>query len=92
MLNLALDIILAFSYKPLRIMIKIGFVISIISFLMLIKIIIKWYLGGVTVMGYASLITSIWFFSGFIIITLGVLGLYLGKTFEGVKNRPIYII
>ncbi|MEI6243053.1 MAG: hypothetical protein WCP39_06590, partial [Chlamydiota bacterium] len=41
---------------------------------------------------YASLITSIFFFSGIIISVLGIIGLYIGKIFEGIKNRPCYLI
>jgi dolichol-phosphate mannosyltransferase len=92
MLNLALDIILAFSDKPLRLTIKLGLMVAIVSILLAIFTFIKWINGGITVIGYASLITSIWFLSGCILITLGVVGLYVGKTFEGVKNRPLYII
>jgi dolichol-phosphate mannosyltransferase len=92
MLNLALDIILAFSDKPLRLTIKFGVFISSISTAMAVYTLIKWLAGGITVIGYASLITSIWFLTGCILITLGVVGLYVGKTFEGVKNRPLYII
>jgi glycosyltransferase involved in cell wall biosynthesis len=92
MLNLALDIILAFSDKPLRLIIKLGMSIAFISILMAIFAIYSKISGDVSVSGYASLITSIWFLSGCILITLGVIGLYVGKTFEGVKNRPIYII
>ncbi|MDP2175494.1 MAG: glycosyltransferase family 2 protein [Bacteroidota bacterium] len=92
MLNLALDIILAFSDKPLRLTIKLGFYISIIAILMALYTLLKWMSGGIVVIGYASLITSIWFLSGCILITLGVVGLYVGKTFEGVKKRPLYII
>jgi polyisoprenyl-phosphate glycosyltransferase len=92
MVNLALDIILAFSDKPLRLTIKFGVFISSISIAMAAYTLIKWLAGGITVIGYASLITSIWFLTGCILITLGVVGLYVGKTFEGVKNRPIYII
>lgn len=92
MLNLALDIILAYSDKPLRLTIKLGILISGISILMSVYTLFKWFLGGITVVGYSSLITSIWFLSGCLLITLGVVGLYVGKTFEGVKNRPIYIV
>jgi dolichol-phosphate mannosyltransferase len=92
MLNLALDIILAFSDKPLRSIIKLGMSIAFVSILMAIYAIYNKITGEVSVSGYASLITSIWFLSGCILITLGVIGLYVGKTFEGVKNRPIYII
>jgi dolichol-phosphate mannosyltransferase len=44
------------------------------------------------VLGYTSLIASVWFLSGVIISTLGIIGLYLGKTFEAAKGRPIYIV
>ena len=92
MLNLALDIILAFSDKPLRLIIKLGMSIAFVSILMAIYAIYNKITGEVSVSGYASLITSIWFLSGCILITLGVIGLYVGKIFEGVKNRPIYIV
>jgi dolichol-phosphate mannosyltransferase len=92
LLNLALDIILAFSDKPIRLTIKFGFLISLISFIIAIYFILKWSFGGVVVLGYTSLIVSIWLLSGFIISTLGVIGLYVGKIFEGVKKRPIYLI
>jgi glycosyltransferase involved in cell wall biosynthesis len=92
MLNLALDIILTFSDKPLRLTIKFGVIVSSVAIIMAIFTLIKWMTGGITVIGYASLIASIWFLTGCILITLGVVGLYVGKTFEGVKNRPLYII
>lgn len=92
LLNLALDIILAYSDKPIRILIKSGFLISFFSFLIAITYLIKWIKGDVVVLGYTSLIISLWFLAGVIIATLGIVGLYTGKTFEGVKKRPIYII
>ena len=92
LINLALDIILAYSDKPIRLAIKIGFIISLLSFLFAAFILIRYFMGEIIVLGYASLIISIWFFSGLIIAILGIIGLYLGKTFEGVKKRPIYII
>jgi dolichol-phosphate mannosyltransferase len=92
LLNLALDIILAYSDKPIRLMIKLGVLISLISFVMGFYFTIQYFLGNVTVPGYTSLILSIWFFSGLLLILVGVVGLYVGKTFEGVKKRPIYLI
>ena len=53
---------------------------------------IMWYFGQIQILGYTSLIISFWLLSGLIIATLGIVGLYVGKTFEGVKDRPIYII
>lgn len=90
--NLALDIILAYSDKPIRLMIKFGLGVSVISFIMGAIFLFKYLFGKVTVQGYTSLIISIWFFSGLLLIMLGIVGLYVGKTFEGVKRRPIYIV
>jgi dolichol-phosphate mannosyltransferase len=92
LLNLALDIILAYSDKPLRLIVKFGMIISLLSFVFAIASVVAKFSGVYTVSGYASLIASIWFLSGCIIFTLGIVGLYVGKTFEGVKNRPSYII
>jgi dolichol-phosphate mannosyltransferase len=90
--NLALDIILAYSDKPIRLTIKLGFLISFSAFIFTLITFFRYYFGQITVPGYASLIVSIWFFSGLIMMTLGIVGLYIGKTFEGVKQRPIYVI
>jgi len=92
LLNLAIDIILAYSDKPIRLTIKFGFAISAFSILLALYYLIQWLSGGTTVLGYTSLIISLWLLFGITISTLGVIGLYVGKTFEGVKNRPIYII
>lgn len=92
LLNLALNIILAYSDKPLRLVVKAGFFISFFTFIIAIVYICYALFHGFDIVGFASIIVSIWFFSGLIISILGVIGLYIGKTFEGVKNRPIYII
>jgi glycosyltransferase involved in cell wall biosynthesis len=90
--NLALDIVLAFSDKPLRIIIKFGLLISLFSFIFLLYNSYKYFTGQIIVLGYTSLIISIWFLSGLIMLMLGVVGLYVGKTFESTKDRPIYLI
>jgi len=92
LINLAIDIILAYSDKPLRLIIKFGLSIALISFFMVFYILYEKATGQFTVTGYASLIISIWFLSGCILTTLGIVGLYTGKIFESVKNRPSYII
>lgn len=91
LVNLAMDIILAFSDKPIRLLTKFGLIISFLSVLVAFIYLVKW-LSGDVILGYTSLIISIWLLSGIIISTLGIIGLYVGKTFEGVKQRPIYII
>ncbi|WP_019038870.1 glycosyltransferase family 2 protein [Psychroflexus tropicus] len=92
LMNLALDIILAFSDKPLRLVVKAGLFISFISIIITVFYFFKWLKGDVVVLGFTSLIISIWLLSGVIISTLGIIGLYVGKIFEGVKGRPVYII
>jgi len=92
MISLAMDIAIAYSDKPLKITVKIGFIISLISILFAGFNIIKFFLGEIKQPGYASIIFSIWFLSGLIIFILGIIGLYLNKTFEGVKGRSLYIV
>lgn len=92
LLHLAMDISLAFSDKPLKMTIKLGAMISFTSFLFGIYTLYKYFTGQITAAGYTSLIVSVWFLSGLIIFILGVIGLYIGKMFDGIKNRPLYLI
>ncbi len=90
--RLAFDIILANSNKPIVLTIKFGFLVAFFSFLVGLVVLYQYFSGAIIVLGYTSILISIWFLAGLILMVLGVIGLYLGKTFEGVKNRPIYII
>ena len=92
LINLALDIILAYSDKPLRLAVKLGLAISAVAFLLVLVTVGRLVLGHTWQPGYASLIISVWFFAGLILSVLGMVGLYIGKTFEQVKNRPIYLV
>ena len=92
LLRLGLDVILSFSDKPLRLMVKFGFSISILSVIFAIYNLILYLNNIILVPGYASLIISVWFLSGLIVMVLGVVGLYVGKTFDKVKGRPTYLI
>jgi dolichol-phosphate mannosyltransferase len=89
---LAFNNILAFSDKPLKLTVRFGFYISAVSLGIGIFYLIQYLLGEIDVLGFASLIISISFFSGMIIMILGIIGLYLGKVFEKVKDRPLFII
>jgi dolichol-phosphate mannosyltransferase len=90
--RLAISIILSYSDKPLRYIVKLGFVISLASFVWGIVVLIRYFAGAITVLGYTSLILSIWFLGGLILFTLGMVGLYTGRTFEEVKKRPHFIV
>ncbi len=92
LLRLATENIVAFSNKPLKLTIKLGSSISVVSFLIALYYLIKYLTGGIVVLGYTSLILSIWFIGGMIIALLGMVGLYVGYTFERVKQRPVYIV
>ena len=89
MTNLALFGITSFSTKPLRMIFFIGaisFLISIVSF-----IYVLWsYLGGDSVKGWTSLIGSVWFLGSIIIMSIGIIGEYIGRIYSEVKNRPPY--
>ena len=92
LIKLALDIAISYSDKPLKLVIKTGMFISLFSLLYIIYTLICYFTGVIKLTGFTSLIISIWFLSGLIIFTLGVIGQYVGRSFEGIKNRPIYII
>ena len=90
--KLASDIILSFSEKPLVISIKLGFLMSIASFSIFIWVVTAKLLWGYKILGWASLIASIFLSSGIIIFVLGILGIYIGRIFTEVKNRPLYVV
>ncbi|MCC3155070.1 glycosyltransferase family 2 protein [Hymenobacter sp. BT770] len=91
-LHLGFDILLANSDKPLRLTVKLGLALSGGAFLFVPVTLMRYWVGQISQPGYTSLIISIWFFSGLLLSVLGMVGLYIGKTFEQVKQRPIYIV
>ena len=90
--RLAFNNIIAFSDKPLRITIKLGFFISSLAFLAGIFYLVRYLTGAITVSGFTTLIISIWFLAGIVISILGLISIYLGKVFDKVKDRPVFII
>ncbi|MCB2408495.1 glycosyltransferase family 2 protein [Hymenobacter lucidus] len=91
-LRLATDVILAYSDKPLRLTAYFGLLLSGGAFLLGLITLLRFAIGQITVPGYTSLLIAISFFSGLIILVLGVVGLYVGKIFESVRHRPLYVI
>ena len=92
LIRLALDISISYSDKPLRLVINLGVFISMSSVIYTLYSFIMYFEDDKMVSGYTSLIISIWFLFGLLIFILGVIGLYIGKIFDGIKKRPIYII
>jgi glycosyltransferase involved in cell wall biosynthesis len=92
LLSLAFNTIISFSNKPLKLFVKFGLTISVLSFFVGIYYTYLSLTNRIAVMGYSSIIISIWFLSGVIITTIGVCGIYIGKIFDQVKGRPTYIV
>lgn len=91
MLSLAIDGITSLSIKPIRMITAFGFLSAFLSFLGIIWSVVRYFTGG-TVSGWASMICAICFFSGILLIGIGILGEYIGKIYLEVKHRPRYII
>ncbi len=92
LINLAVDTVIAYSDKPLRISVKSGFLIALGSFLYALLLVFKKFALGIPVEGWTSMMVSLWFLGGIIIANLGIIGIYLGKTFDETKKRPLYVI
>jgi dolichol-phosphate mannosyltransferase len=90
--KLAGETIIAYSDKPLRLSIRFGFLMSLFAFAGGIFILVRALLYGSPVVGWPSLFVSLYFLGGIIISILGILGIYLGKTFDEAKKRPLYIV
>lgn len=91
MLNFAWDGITSFSVKPLRLICILGFIILFISIAIMIYSVIR-KLTGNTVPGWTFLSISIWFIGGIQMISIGIIGEYIGKIYQETKRRPRYII
>lgn len=90
--KLASETIIAHSDKPLRLAVRFGFMMAFLSFGYGVYILVNALFNGASIPGWSSLIVSLYFIGGIIIGILGMLGVYLGKTFDESKKRPLYII
>ena len=92
MLRFALDGITAFSDKPLKIASGLGIVAAIVSLLALVYALVAHFCFNSTITGWTSLILSVLFIGGVQLITIGIIGEYIGKIYMETKQRPLYII
>jgi glycosyltransferase involved in cell wall biosynthesis len=98
MLKLAWDGVTSFSFAPLRVAIYLGLIVSIVSFLFGLFVIFGRFffdqtsLLGFPTHGWGSLMVAVLFLAGVQLIVLGMMGEYLGRTYEEVKRRPLYIL
>lgn len=92
LLNLAIDGITSFTTAPLRMATIFGFIISFIAFVWIIYLLVRPLFGVSTGAGYSSLMAVILFLGGVQLLSLGVIGEYVGRIFIETKNRPLYLI
>jgi dolichol-phosphate mannosyltransferase len=92
LLRLTTDVILSNSNKPLKMTVKLGFTISILSFLLALYNIFAHFAGIIKVEGFTTTVFSIWFVGGLMLFVMGIVGLYIGKIFDQVKDRQLFIV
>jgi glycosyltransferase involved in cell wall biosynthesis len=92
LIYLALDGLVSFSFLPLRAISILGFIISFISIILAIGYAVQKLTSGLNPPGFATTIVAIFFLAGIQLITLGVIGEYVGRIFEEVKQRPLYVV
>ena len=89
---LFMDSILGFSVSPIRFILSIGLLISLLSFSYFLVIIVNAYLGKIDVRGFATIVALITFLFGVVISMLGIIGEYIWRTLSQARGRPQYII
>lgn len=92
MISLAVDSIVSHSNKPLKLIIQLGLMVSMLSFFVAVGLVVAHFTYGFSVEGWTSLMVSMFFLFGLLFGILGVIGLYIGKIFDQVKKRPLYIV
>lgn len=92
LVGVAVDIVMAYSDKPLKLAVSVGLLMAGLSFAVGTTILFLWLVGSVEVSGWASVMVSIYLIGGLIIANLGVVGYYLSKTFDETKRRPLYLV
>jgi polyisoprenyl-phosphate glycosyltransferase len=91
-MGLAMDYILSHSNKPLLLAVKTGFICSLVAVIYAVWLIIRFFIWSQVVDGWTSIMVSLFFLSGLIVSVTGMVGVYIGKIYNEVKERPLYII
>lgn len=91
-IKMALEIITSQSNKPLLFSIQLGFVISLISFIYILYLVIRAVFIGNVLLGWTTIVASIYLIGGILLAAIGILGVYIGNIFDEAKNRPLYVI
>lgn len=92
MVRLALDGVISTTTAPLRAIVVVGGAVSSVAVLYMAYIVIAWFTTNRAIVGWSSLISAVLFLGGINLVVLGVVGLYVGKVYEEVKARPLYLV
>lgn len=92
LINLAIDGIVSFTTAPLRISTVFGMIVSLLAFIYIVIIIVRVMLYGVDVSGYPSMMAVVLFLGGVQLLSLGIIGEYVGRIFNETKQRPLYLV
>jgi glycosyltransferase involved in cell wall biosynthesis len=92
LVNLGIDGITSFTIAPLRVSAVLGFIVSVIAFIYLVFLVIRTIFFGTDLSGYPSIMAVILFLGGVQLISLGIIGEYVGRIFNETKNRPLYLV
>ncbi len=90
--RLALTGVTAFTNFPLRLCSGLGVAVAVVAMLLAVYFVLEHYLWGNNVPGWATIVTSVMFFSGVQLLSIGILGEYVGRIFDEVKQRPVYLV
>lgn len=92
LINLAIDGIVSFTTAPLRLSVVLGLIVSVLAFVYIVILIIKTLLYGTDLAGYPSMMAVILFLGGVQLLSLGIIGEYVGRIFNETKQRPLYLV
>jgi glycosyltransferase involved in cell wall biosynthesis len=90
--NFAIDGITSFSFLPLKVWTYVGLIIALVSLVYASFLMLRTIILGIDVPGYASLMVAVLFLGGIQLLTLGIIGEYIGRVYEEVKGRPLYLV
>ena len=76
----------------MRLVAALGLIVSVIALAITAFSVLRYLHGDVTVAGYTSVIASMWLLAGVMLFCMGIIGLYVGRVFESVKRRPLYVV
>jgi glycosyltransferase involved in cell wall biosynthesis len=92
LVSFAISSLLSFSRKPLRLIISLGLIISMLSFFYFGVVLFQYFFMNIVVVGWATIIVIVTFTGGIQLLSIGVIGEYIGRIYMQTKNRPLYIV